>query len=526
MSPVRRLASSLALAAAAAVCSSGTAFAASPGLVISQVYGGGGNTGAPVLHDYIELFNRGTVDLPLSGLSLQYASATGTGAFGANDAAITPLSGTLAAGHYLLVREAAGAGTQPGVDADITGRDADRNGRGRRQSSPRLVDELPRLQRRLDGLRRDPARPDHRPRRLRHGHERGELLRGHGRCADAIGGQRRASVPAPGALTRTRTGPTTAAAPAPRNSATAPHSCTSGDAAPSVISTAPTNTQTDVAVNADVTIAFSEDVSVSGTWYSILCPTSGSHTAAVTALRADTYTLNPDTDFAPGETCDVTVLADGVSDTDTVDPPDHMAADRTFSFTIAAPARPTLIHDVQGSTDVSPKVGETVTVEGVVVGDFQAAGQFSGFYVQEEDADVDSDPATSEGIFVFSSSPVNAGDRVRVTAKVSEFGGMTELTPVSGGVTVTGTGAAATVTPAAVTLPAPALGDLERYEGMSAVFSQPSPSPRSSPSPASARWCSRVPAVSTCRRRRRLPAPPRTSWQRRTHAAGSSSTTV
>ena len=108
MRSARRLALSLALAVTAAIFMSGTALAASPGLVISQVYGGGGNSGATYLNDYIELFNRGTVDIPLSGLSLQYASATGTGAFGANAAALTPLTGTLAAGHYILVREASG----------------------------------------------------------------------------------------------------------------------------------------------------------------------------------------------------------------------------------------------------------------------------------------------------------------------------------------------------------------------------------------------------------------------------------
>jgi hypothetical protein len=39
--------------------------AASANLVISQVYGGGGNTGAPYTHDYIEIFNRSdSRDLP------------------------------------------------------------------------------------------------------------------------------------------------------------------------------------------------------------------------------------------------------------------------------------------------------------------------------------------------------------------------------------------------------------------------------------------------------------------------------
>ncbi len=54
------------------------------GCVVSQVYGGGGNAGATFTHDYIELFNRGTVPVDLDGLSVQYTSATGTGNFGAN----------------------------------------------------------------------------------------------------------------------------------------------------------------------------------------------------------------------------------------------------------------------------------------------------------------------------------------------------------------------------------------------------------------------------------------------------------
>src|SRR5690348_6311606 len=48
----------------------------SNGLVISQVFGGGGNSGAPYTHDFIEIFNRGTVAISLGGKSLQYASST------------------------------------------------------------------------------------------------------------------------------------------------------------------------------------------------------------------------------------------------------------------------------------------------------------------------------------------------------------------------------------------------------------------------------------------------------------------
>ena len=48
-------------------------------VVISQVYGGGGNLGATLTNDFIELFNRGTSSVSLSGWSVQYTSATGTG---------------------------------------------------------------------------------------------------------------------------------------------------------------------------------------------------------------------------------------------------------------------------------------------------------------------------------------------------------------------------------------------------------------------------------------------------------------
>ena len=87
----------------------GAAEAASD-MVISQVYGGGGNTGAPYSNDFVELFNRGTTPANLAGWSLQYASATGTGNLGASATQLTELpSLTLQPGQYLLVQEAPGA---------------------------------------------------------------------------------------------------------------------------------------------------------------------------------------------------------------------------------------------------------------------------------------------------------------------------------------------------------------------------------------------------------------------------------
>src|SRR5574341_980987 len=65
--------------------------AVSPDIVISQVYGGGGNTGATYTHDFIELFNRGTTSTSVDGWSVQYTSATGTGTFGSSSTLITLL---------------------------------------------------------------------------------------------------------------------------------------------------------------------------------------------------------------------------------------------------------------------------------------------------------------------------------------------------------------------------------------------------------------------------------------------------
>src|SRR3954451_3655448 len=63
-------------------------------VVLSEVYGGGGNTGAPYQNDFIEVYNHGTSALSLAGWSVQYASSTGT------SWQLTKLTGTVAAGGF------------------------------------------------------------------------------------------------------------------------------------------------------------------------------------------------------------------------------------------------------------------------------------------------------------------------------------------------------------------------------------------------------------------------------------------
>ncbi|MFF2570744.1 endonuclease/exonuclease/phosphatase family protein [Streptomyces sp. NPDC058084] len=85
-----------------------------------------------------------------------------------------------------------------------------------------------------------------------------------------------------------------------------------------------------------------------------------------------------------------------------------------------ATAAPVRIHDIQGSTRVSPLVGKQVTgVTGIVTG-VRTYGS-RGFWIQDPEADAD--PATSEGVFVFTSSvpTVAVGDAVSVNGTVTEY---------------------------------------------------------------------------------------------------------
>ncbi|WP_225849905.1 endonuclease/exonuclease/phosphatase family protein [Streptomyces sp. HPF1205] len=75
--------------------------------VISEVYGGGGNSGATYTNDFVELANAGAAPLDLSGYSVQYLPGSPTAS---SKWQATALSGTLAGGGRYLVQEAAGTG--------------------------------------------------------------------------------------------------------------------------------------------------------------------------------------------------------------------------------------------------------------------------------------------------------------------------------------------------------------------------------------------------------------------------------
>jgi len=375
--------------------------AAASNVVVSQVYGGGGNAGAQYQNDFIELFNRSTSPISITGWSVQYASATGTGNFVA-----TPLSGVLAAGQYYLVSEAGGTNGSPLPLPNATG-SINMSATGGKVilansstalacnggSTPCSGAQLAQI---VDLV----------------GYDGANFFEGTA-AAPTLSNTTSAQRNGAGCMDTEQNGADfTAAAPAPRNTISTFHTCPA-DLPPSVTSTSPANGAAGVAPGANVSITFSEPVDATGSWYSISCSSSGSHNATASG-GSTTFTLDPDTDFAQGESCTVTVAAADVTDQDTIDPPDAMAADYVFSFATELPA--TAIHTIQGAAHISPYNGQSVRTTVIVT-----ARSTNGFWMQDPNPDADN--ATSEGIFVFTSSspPVSVGDSVSVSARVQEF---------------------------------------------------------------------------------------------------------
>lgn len=189
--------------------------------------------------------------------------------------------------------------------------------------------------------------------------------------------------------------------------------------------------------------------------------TTGSVTFGVNEASATvTLTAVDDPDVESPETVQVTVV-DGAAY--------NVGAQGSAEVVIASDEAPvTKISAVQGSGAASGMVGQIVTIEAVVTGDFQdgdsdTARNLNGFFVQEEAGDWDGNALTSEGLFIFGGAAnVNPGDIVRVTGTVAEFNGLTELNALS--VQVLQAGAVSDVSTLTTDISLP--GSLESYEGM------------------------------------------------------------
>ncbi len=248
------------------------------------------------------------------------------------------------------------------------------------------------------------------------------------------------------------------------------------DVAPTIASTFPVNGATNFPIGSNLTVTFSEPVNVTSSWFTLICSTSGNVTTVFSG-GSTTFTLDPGVTLVGGETCTLTVLANQVSDVDANDPPDNMVMNFTVGFTaydICADFTP--IYTIQGSGLSLPTPG-TVSTKGVVVGDFEGTPAASGFYIQ--DLTGDGNPATSDGIFVFTgnSNLVSVGQVVRVTGFARERFNQTTLNGSNSNTAAVpaanivncGTGS---VAPTDVTLPVTSINDFERYEGMYIRFPQ------------------------------------------------------
>lgn len=421
-----------------------TAQAVSTHIVISQVYGGGGNAGATYRNDFIELYNLSSAPVVITGWSVQYASATGA------TWQLTGLTGTIAPGAYYLIQEAAGTGgTQDLPTPNATGTLVMSATAGKValvNNATVLTGACPTGAGIID-------------------------LVGFGLTANCSETNPTPVLSNTTAALRMNNGATdtdnnltdfSVGTPSPRN--TPPP-----DIAPSLFSSTPANNTEGVAVDANISITFSEPVTATGNWFTLSCANSSSHTADVSG-GPKTFTLNPGTDFAAIDTCTLTILADHITDMDGT--PDAMVSNAVITFSVGDPCQKTFtpIYDIQGSGAAVAITG-SVTTQGVVVGDYEGpAPALRGFFIQ--DASGDANPATSDGIFVFEGSNANTvalGDLVRVSGTSGENQNQSQIT-LAGAPYVCSTGS--TINPTDVTLPFSAPDQAEQYEGMLVRFPQ------------------------------------------------------
>ena len=144
---------------------------------------------------------------------------------------------------------------------------------------------------------------------------------------------------------------------------------TTVDTAPGVVATTPTDGATDVPAGTDVTVTFNEAVNVAAGGLALVCP-SGSPISFTTAEGAgNVWTLDPDGPLPAGTDCTVTVTGSAVTDDDSIDPPDQMAADHTFTFSVSANSAPTDITLNPASVQENQPAGSTVGALSTTDGD-------------------------------------------------------------------------------------------------------------------------------------------------------------
>ena len=439
-----------------------TASAAQAQVVISQVYGGGGNTGAPFNRDFIELFNSGGTAVAIGGWSVHYASTTGT--FTTNKTDI-PAGVTLQPGQYYLVGGGSGANGVALPTVDVSGAINLSGTAGKvalTNTNAQLGVSCPSGGALVDFV-------------------------GFGAAANCSETAPTANLSNTTAAIRANTGCTDTgsnvadfalATPTPRNSGSPLNPCGGGGSPALSIG--------------DVTLAEGDAGTSTATFTVSLNFPAGAGGVSFDIATSDGSATTADGDYVANAVLAQSIAEGSANATFTVTINGDAQVESTESFTVNVSnvtgatladgqALGTLqnddfvivpVHAIQGNGDVSPyAVNSIVATEGIVT-----ARTSNGFFLQTPDAEADMDAGSSEGVFVFTSAapPASAavGNRVRVNATLDEYnpGGQLPLTELKNATVIqVSTGnplpAPIVLTDADANATSP-VDQLERYEGM------------------------------------------------------------
>ncbi|WP_340538221.1 ExeM/NucH family extracellular endonuclease [Nocardioides sp. GXZ039] len=364
-------------------------------LVINEVFGGGGNSGAPYNADFVELYNPTSAPISLTGRGLQYRSSNG------GSGGVAALRGSVPAGStYLIQVSDAGANGAP-VDADLT-------------TQAKLTMSGTAGQVLLLTSTTAYAGPA--------GDTTAEAsvidMVGYGPAANTF----------EGAPTGANLSNSTSAS---RNGS---HADTNNNAA-DFTNGAPTPTKS--TGGGTGALAATNPGNQAATVDQPIAPITLAATGGSTPYTWAVEGLPAGLSATPAGVISGTPTATGSSNvTATVTDSASASASTSFTITVAAANAVTPIADIQGTGSTTPVNGQNVTTEGVVTAAYPTGG-LNGFYIQTPGADTT--PDASDAVFVyggtsgFTTYPA-VGDSVRVTGQAGEFNGQTQVTASQSGV--------------------------------------------------------------------------------------------
>jgi uncharacterized protein len=379
-------------------------------VVISQVYGGGGNSGATYTHDFIELLNTGEAPVDISGWSVQYAATTGS------SWSRTVLSGTLQPGQYYLIQQAAGAGgttALPTPDASGNLTMAASNGKVALVANNTALSGTCPLAGVVDLV----------------GYGTANCFTGSAAAAALTNSTAAIRKDDGCANSRDNAADFATLAPVPRNSASAFASCSGGGVPALSIDDVSLNEgdsgetvfRFTISLNAPAATAVQVDVATSDGSATVADNdylarnVNGLEIAAGSSSVSFDVQVIGDTTVEPNETFFVT-LSNPVGAT-----LQHAIGTGTIRNDDEPPVPELAISSIQGAgIGSSPWLGQRVATVGVVTG-----LRANGYFVQSAIGDEDGDDTTAEGLFVFTGSFVApqavVGNRLRVVGTVTQF---------------------------------------------------------------------------------------------------------